>query len=255
MAESVMSEGKPVVVSKCLNSNSSCSKSSDTIWLMPPLSVHTKMRCLLSSVTNIVALLLRLVLRCALRVCNLKVICLIVVIVGITVFGVMEVLIIKDMRAVADSDREYVIVLGAQVRGTRITKSLRKRLDTALDYLEEHPDANVVCSGGQGRGEDLSEAEAMKNYLMEHGIAEKRIITEDKSRTTYENLKFTQQLIDKDAKIAIVTNNFHVHRAVHLAKTLGYQNVQGMAAPSDNHLLPNYMVREAIALFKEYLVR
>ncbi len=185
----------------------------------------------------------------------LKVICLIVVIVGITVFGVMEVLIIKDMRAVADSDREYVIVLGAQVRGTRITKSLRKRLDTALDYLEEHPDANVVCSGGQGRGEDLSEAEAMKNYLMEHGIAEKRIITEDKSRTTYENLKFTQQLIDKDAKIAIVTNNFHVHRAVHLAKTLGYQNVQGMAAPSDNHLLPNYMVREAIALFKEYLVR
>ena len=76
MAESVMSEGKPVVVSKCLNSNSSCSKSSDTIWLMPPLSVHTKMRCLLSSVTNIVALLLRLVLRCALRVCNLKVICL-----------------------------------------------------------------------------------------------------------------------------------------------------------------------------------
>ncbi len=175
--------------------------------------------------------------------------------IGIIIFLSMEILIIKDMGAKAGDDREYVVVLGAQVRGSRITKSLRKRLDTAAQYLNENPDVQVICSGGQGRGEDLSEAEAMRGYLIEQGISENRIIVEDKSTSTYENLKFTRQLIDKNAKIAIVTNNFHVHRAVHLAKSLGYTDVEGIASPSDNRLLPNYMVREALALFKEYLVR
>lgn len=91
---------------------------------------------------------------------------------------------------------------------------------------------------------------------MEKGIAEDRIIMEDKSTSTYENLKFTLEIIgDKDAKIAIVTNNFHVYRAVLLGKYVGFKNVDGIAGDSDNRLLLNYMVREGLALFKEFIVR
>lgn len=168
----------------------------------------------------------------------------------------MECMIISKMNSKAADDADYIVVLGAQVRGERITKSLAKRLDAAYDYLIENEDTKVICTGGQGTGEDISEAFAEKRYLMEKGIAEDRIIMEDKSTSTYENLKFTLEIIgDKDAKIAIVTNNFHVYRAVLLGKYVGFKNVDGIAGDSDNRLLLNYMVREGLALFKEFIVR
>lgn len=179
----------------------------------------------------------------------------IIIIVGIAVFTTMECMIISKMNSKADDGVDYIVVLGAQVRGERITKSLAKRLDAAYDYLIENEDTKVICTGGQGAGEDISEAFAEKRYLMEKGIAEDRIIMEDKSTSTYENLKFTLEIIgDKDAKIAIVTNNFHVYRAVLLGKYVGFKNVDGIAGESDNRLLLNYMVREGLALFKEFIV-
>lgn len=179
----------------------------------------------------------------------------IIIIVGIAVFATMECMIISKMNSKADAGADYIVVLGAQVRGERITKSLAKRLDAAYDYLIENENTNVICTGGQGTGEDISEAYAEKRYLMEKGIAEDRIIMEDKSTSTYENLKFTLEIIgDKDAKIAIVTNNFHVYRAVLLGKYVGFKNVEGIAGDSDNRLLLNYMVREGLALFKEFIV-
>ena len=179
----------------------------------------------------------------------------IIIIVGITVFATMECMIISKMNSKADAGEDYIVVLGAQVRGERITKSLAKRLDAAYDYLIENEDTKVICTGGQGAGEDISEAFAEKRYLMEKGIAEDRIIMEDKSTSTYENLKFTLEIIgDKDADIAIVTNNFHVYRAVLLGKYVGFKNVDGIAGDSDNRLLLNYMVREGLALFKEFIV-
>lgn len=180
----------------------------------------------------------------------------IIIIVGIAIFTTMECMIISKMNSKAADDADYIVVLGAQVRGERITKSLAKRLDAAYDYLIENEDTKVICTGGQGAGEDISEAFAEKRYLMEKGIAEDRIIMEDKSTSTYENLKFTLEIIgDKDAKIAIVTNNFHVYRAVLLGKYVGFKNVDGIAGDSDNRLLLNYMVREGLALFKEFIVR
>lgn len=179
----------------------------------------------------------------------------IIIIVGITVFATMECMIISKMNSKADAGADYIVVLGAQVRGERITKSLAKRLDAAYDYLIENEDTKVICTGGQGAGEDITEAYAEKCYLMEKGIAEDRIIMEDKSTSTYENLKFTLEIIgDKEAKIAIVTNNFHVYRAVLLGKYVGFKNVEGIAGDSDNRLLLNYMVREGLALFKEFIV-
>ncbi|MBQ3584322.1 MAG: YdcF family protein [Lachnospiraceae bacterium] len=174
---------------------------------------------------------------------------------GCVVFLTMEGLIISKMNSKAEGDVDYIIVLGAQVRGERVTKSLAKRLDVAYEYLVLHEDTMVVCTGGKGSGEDITEALAMKRYLIEKGIAEERIILEEKSTSTYENLKFALEIIgDKHAKVAIATNNFHVYRAVHLGEYVGFENVQGIAGASDNRLLPNYMVREGLALFKELLV-
>lgn len=179
----------------------------------------------------------------------------VVIIIGVIIFISMECLIISKMHDTVEEDVDYVIVLGAQVRGERITKSLAKRLDAAYEYLTKHSEAKVICTGGQGTGEDISEAFAEKRYLMEKGISEDRIILEDKSTSTYENLKFSMDIIgDKTVRIAIVTNNFHVYRATMLGRHAGFENVQGIAALSDNRLLLNYMVREGLALFKEILV-
>lgn len=175
-----------------------------------------------------------------------------VILLGICIFVVMEVLIISKMNSKAEEGREYVIVLGAQVRGQHVTKSLAKRLDAACEYLDKNPETKVICTGGQGRGEDISEALAEKRYLMEKGIDESRIILEDKSTSTYENLKFSYEIIgNENADIAIVTNNFHVYRAIKLGKYVGFKDVDGIAGKSDNRLLLNYMVREGLALFKD----
>ena len=92
----------------------------------------------------------------------------------------------------------------------------------------------------------------MCQYLTEKGLDSKRILMEDKSVSTKENLTFSKELIEKeDAKIVIVTNNFHVYRATLLAKKLGYESPQGIGSSTDYHLFINYMVREAFALAKE----
>lgn len=185
----------------------------------------------------------------------LRIVICVIAVVGIMIFMTMEGMIVSKMNSKADKGADYIVVLGAQVRGERITKSLAKRLDAAYDYLMENENTKVVCTGGQGPGEDVSEAYAEKKYLMEKGISEERIIMEDKSTSTYENLEFTREIIgDNNVKIAIVTNNFHIYRAVMLGENVGFKNVEGIAAKSDNRLLLNYMVREGLALFKEIIV-
>ena len=186
---------------------------------------------------------------------GLKIGILALLLVGVLIFATMEALIISKMSAKPEGEVEYLIVLGAQVRGTTVTKSLARRLQAACAYLEEHPETKVVCSGGQGTGEDISEAEAMKRYLKGAGIPETQIILEDTSTSTYENLRNSSELIgDSKASIAVVTNNFHVYRGMHLARYVGFEDVQGLAGECDEILQLNYMVREGLALFKELVV-
>lgn len=169
-------------------------------------------------------------------------------------FFAVEGCIISGMISKPKENLDYVIVLGAQVRGTTITKSLRRRLEKACEYLDENPDTVVVVSGGQGRGEDLSEAQCMKNYLIEYGISEDRIIMEDKSTNTAENIEFSMKKIKEHSEkespqIGVVTNNFHVYRATAVCKKSGYE-ISGIAAKSDKILFINYMVREFFAIVK-----
>lgn len=170
------------------------------------------------------------------------------------VFVWTEILIIRGMSARGDDIYPSLIVLGAQVDGKRITDSLQRRLDRAVKYLEEHPDACVIVSGGRGNGEEITEAEAMEGYLLEKGIEGKRIRKEDRSRTTKENLIFSQAYIeDMEQPIGIVSNNFHLYRAVCYARKEGYGAPCPLAADCHPLLLPNYMVREFFAVWKMWL--
>lgn len=170
-------------------------------------------------------------------------------------FILTEMLIIRGMSAGRSGEYAYLIVLGAQVDGRRITDSMRRRLDRAAGYLEEHPDTRVIVSGGKGNGEEISEADAMKEYLVQKGIEGKRILKEGRSRTTKENLRFSQAYIeDLDQPIGIISNHFHLYRAVCYAKKAGYGQPCPLAADCHPLLLPNYMVRECLAVWKMWLV-
>ena len=152
------------------------------------------------------------------------------------------------------SGTRWIIVLGAQVRGRKITDSLKRRLDSALEYLKEHPDVHVIVSGGQGNDEEVTEAYAMAQYLERAGIDCRRIIQEDASVNTLENLKFSRKLIaDVDTPVGIVSNNFHVYRGCVYAKRAGFKNPFPIAAGCHPLLFPNYFVRECFAVGKLWL--
>lgn len=173
--------------------------------------------------------------------------------IGLIALLVLEGLVLSGMRARPAGDVDYLIVLGARVEGDGPSPALRRRLNAALEYLAEHPEARIVASGGQGADEPVSEAECIRNELVKAGIEAERILIEDRSTTTAENLRYSLEIIgDSEASVAIVTNNYHVWRAVHLAKRAGFKNVSGLAAQYTGHTLFHYMTREAVCIVAEF---
>ena len=178
-----------------------------------------------------------------------------IIAVGLGIFLLIEGTLIYHANQKADPGMDYIIILGAQVKGARVSNTLKKRLDTAVAYLQENPETVAIVSGGQGAGEDISEAEAMKRYLLQYGIEDKRIIKEDKSTNTNDNIRFSKELMRAaDAPVAIVTNGFHVFRAVGIAKKQGLSSAQGLSAPSDKILFINYYIREVLGVMKDKFV-
>lgn len=157
-------------------------------------------------------------------------------------------------RAVSDVD--YVVVLGSGLKGSKLSLTLKQRLDASLPYLNSHKRIPVIVSGGQGPGEDITEAEAMKRYLVSEGIEEGRIITEDQSTSTKENLTFSKSIIQErgvyNPAIIIVTSDFHMFRAKYIAQTLGFE-AYGISGESVQYLKPINMIREYLAVIKALL--
>ena len=128
----------------------------------------------------------------------------ILVCLGLVYFIIVEIPIIKNSRADEDCGRPYLVVLGAAVHGDTPSLSLVERMTAARDYLNTHPDCKAVVSGGRGDNENLSEAQAMYDWLTSEGISPERIIMEDKATSTYENIKYSYELIDdSNAKVAV----------------------------------------------------
>lgn len=150
---------------------------------------------------------------------------------------------------------EAVIILGCQVRGEEPSVMLKNRLDAALDVLWENPEAVCIASGGQGSGENISEAECMRRYLIANGIEDERIFTEDKSASTEENLAFSREILGNlgiSDNIMIVTSEFHQYRAAIYAKKNGLQTGAHSAKTPVLNLL-NYWVREWGTLVIAYI--
>ena len=144
---------------------------------------------------------------------------------GASLFIFIEALIIKGMMAKPKDNCDYIIVLGCQIRGDHITRSLKNRLDVAVSYAIDNPDTTIIVSGGRGKGEN-----------------------------TTENRKYSVQYIENtDSLVGIVTNNFHIARSRLLARHAGLNNTCGMPAESDHVLFINYMVREAIGIVKDFV--
>lgn len=173
----------------------------------------------------------------------------IVVAAGLIIFLNIEGLIVSGFFEKGEENLDYVIVLGAQMKASGPSSTLKSRLDKAIDYLEENSDTKVIVSGGQGSDEPISEAEGMKNYLIQNGIEEDRILMEDHSVNTNQNLKFSSEYINiEEDTVGIVTSNFHIYRSVKLAEKQGYENVCGIAAKSHKFLLPANMFREFVCI-------
>ena len=142
-----------------------------------------------------------------------------------------------------------IIVLGAQVKGTRPSRSLLMRLERARSYALENPDTILILSGGQGPGEDISEARCMYEYLTQAGIPEEQLVLEDRSTSTHENLVFSDELTNcSRTSCGIISNSFHIYRALLLARKAGYADPAGIPAQSDPVLVVHLVVREAAAL-------
>jgi len=177
----------------------------------------------------------------------------VLLVIGIVMIIVAEIPIVTNSKTDANSEVDYLVVLGAGLRGTTPSYVLVDRLRATLNYLETYPNTIAIVSGGQGPGEDITEAEAMRRWLENRGIDPSRIIKEDKSTSTYENLKFSFEIMedhsDGDPTVAIVSNEFHLYRAKYMAKEQGY-DVKVIAAETYSPVLKlNYFIREAFAVW------
>ncbi|MCD8048160.1 MAG: YdcF family protein [Clostridia bacterium] len=159
----------------------------------------------------------------------------------------------------ADYNEDAVIVLGAGVRGETVSGVLRERLETALEYYEKNSDAVIVVTGAQGYQESVSESYAMKKYLTERGVPEAKIIEEDKAHNTKENIANSMAIsdayFDGEIRVAIITNEFHIFRAVCIAKDAGIENVSHVHAGTAWYNLAPCYLRECAALVKYFLTR
>lgn len=174
---------------------------------------------------------------------------------GLVLFGTVEGLILSRYNAQAAPGADYMVILGAQWKENGASEVLRRRLDRAAIYLAENPDTKVIVSGGQGSNEPIPEAEGMRDYLVAAGIEKDCILVEDKSGSTYENLVFSGQLLDRQQdRVVIVTNDFHMFRALSIAKKQGYAAAEGLSAGSLPWMAPNNLLREFFGVLKDFWV-
>ena len=168
--------------------------------------------------------------------------------IGAAYFIFQESRLLRMAHAKPEMGADYVIILGAQVKGKRPSRSLLRRIQAGAEYLKENPNAKVIASGGPGPGEDITEAVCICETLVDMGISRDRVLLEKVSESTRENLLYSMVLGGRESSYVIVTNGFHLFRAMETARRLGMKHISGLAASSEPALLLNYYVREFFAL-------
>ena len=172
----------------------------------------------------------------------------------LTAAAVTGVIIGTACKGAPEDTCDYVIVLGAGVRGSTPSLILSSRIDAAYTYLTEHPEVICIVSGGKGDGENISEAQCMFDHLTARGIDPARIWMEDQSTSTRENLRFSLALIEERTgqrpdRAAILSNEFHLFRAGLFAREQGLHMAGVPARTPWVTLLVNYFLREIVAVW------
>lgn len=180
---------------------------------------------------------------------------------GVLVFGALETIVLSGGRTKINDEPEIMVIFGCQVKPWGPSVLLQDRLDTALDYLEEHPDMTVYVSGGQGPDEPVSEAQCMYDYLTGHGIDPEQIVMEDQSSNTWQNIGNTLDLVksggaEGSGQYLLVSSDFHLTRIKMLWKRVwpGTYTVSTLAAPVSH--FPSRVTmffREPLALVKSFV--
>lgn len=161
----------------------------------------------------------------------------------------IEALVVSGMNAVAPPGMDYLVVLGASVYQDGPSPALTRRINAVMACLDDHPDAVIIASGGKGRLEPISEAQCIRDELVKRGVDPGRIVLEEESTDTLENLLNSRAIIgDNDAKIGVVTNNYHIWRSLRFARRIGLKNAYGIAAEYTGPTLFHFMIREAVSI-------
>ena len=151
---------------------------------------------------------------------------------------------------------DFIVVLGAGLRGKRVTPLLARRLDKALAYYYRGGrQSKIVVSGGQGADEEVPEAVAMRDYLEEQGIKRETVLLEDRSVNTFENMKYSKRVMDANKKkyrCLFVTNDFHVVRSGMHARRVGLGNARGAGCRTAAYYWPSAFIREYLAMLARY---
>ncbi len=154
-------------------------------------------------------------------------------------------------------NQSTVIVLGCAVQGKKPSYTLKTRINATCDYLEKNPDSAAVLSGGQGNGENISEAQCMYNILTENGIDPQRLYLEDRSTNTKENIAFSKEIIEENdlsSDIAVVSSDYHLKRATMICEKNGFENVRRISAESVSFDKPTFYLREVLGVVKEFII-
>ena len=180
----------------------------------------------------------------------------VLLVLGFCLFLAMEIPVIVDSFGDGDVNADYIIVLGAGVNGSVPSLSMVNRMTPTIEYLQSHPDCIAILTGGQGEGENLSEAQAMFDYLTARGISPAQLVMEDKATSTEENLKFSFDIIGDElptSTVAVVSSEYHLHRAKTMAKMLGVEVYGIPGRTSYPVLMTNYFIREAFGMVHLYV--
>jgi len=183
----------------------------------------------------------------------------IVLILGLLVVGITEAIIIRKSFGDPKETVDYVVVLGAKVNHNGPSVSLWDRICGAYEYAEEHPEAILILSGGQGTDEPVTEAECMYRELVELGVDPKRLRMEDEATSTWENLKFSLDLIEEEtgtrpAKIGVLSSEYHLFRASLFAKACDVEFVGIPARTSRWGQRINHFMREVAGVWHYFLL-
>jgi len=173
---------------------------------------------------------------------------------GLALFIAVECMIVGAPMQAAPDGLDYIIILGAKVNGTQPSGALSKRIATAAEYLHRNPDCVAIASGGQGGDEGISEAQCIYEGLLARGIPPQRILLEDRATSTQENIQNSYAILpDGQVSIGVVTNSFHIFRAMRIARRHLPDgcSVYGVSAPTSAFMFPYYALREFLALMAQ----